>query len=135
VLTSPTKFSRLKIPYNSQFLVKVKVTLGLTVSQPVSLGVETHLGLMTRYLLLFGSYGLVFVGRPLLREDGSVFCLCCWSSPAQCFFGPSPLALVIIFYCLRFETSLFIASYDSQGHGGGIRPCLHTRSIGPVSLL
>jgi hypothetical protein len=24
-----------------------------------------------------------------------------------------------LFYCLRFETSLFVASYDSQGHGGG----------------
>jgi hypothetical protein len=31
-----------------------------------------------------------------------------------------------MFYCLRFETSLFFASYDSQGHGGGIRPRLHT---------
>jgi hypothetical protein len=30
-----------------------------------------------------------------------------------------------IFYCLRFETSHFVASYDSQGHGGGIRPRLH----------
>jgi hypothetical protein len=33
---------------------------------------------------------------------------------------------VVIFYCLRFETSLFVASYDSQGHGGGIQPRLHT---------
>jgi hypothetical protein len=33
---------------------------------------------------------------------------------------------VTIFYCLRFETSLFVASYDSQGHGGGIRIRLHT---------
>jgi hypothetical protein len=45
--------------------VKVKVTLRLTVSQSVSLGVEPHLGLVTRYLLLFDSYGLVFVVRPL----------------------------------------------------------------------
>jgi hypothetical protein len=45
--------------------VKVKVTLRLTVSQSVSLGVEPHLGIMTTYLLLFDSYGLVFVGRPL----------------------------------------------------------------------
>jgi hypothetical protein len=30
-----------------------------------------------------------------------------------------------IFYFLRFETSLFVASYDSQGDGGGIRPRLH----------
>jgi hypothetical protein len=36
------------------------------------------------------------------------------------------MELVIIFYCLRFETSLFVASYDSQGYGGGIRPILHT---------
>jgi hypothetical protein len=41
---------------------KVKVTLRLTVSQSVSLGVEPQLGLMTRYLLLFDSYGLVFWG-------------------------------------------------------------------------
>jgi hypothetical protein len=40
----------------SRALVKVKVTLQLTVSQ---------LGLMTRYLLVFDSYGLVFVGHPL----------------------------------------------------------------------
>jgi hypothetical protein len=30
-----------------------------------SYGHEPHVGLMTRYLLLFDSYGLVFVGRPL----------------------------------------------------------------------
>jgi hypothetical protein len=52
---------------------KVKVTLRLTVNQSVSqsvsqsvtLGVEPNLGLMTRYLLLFDSFGLVFVERPL----------------------------------------------------------------------
>jgi hypothetical protein len=52
--------------------------------------------------------------------------MCCWPLPAQSLFGPSPLGLATIFYCLRFETSLFVASYDSQGHGGGIRPRLHT---------
>jgi hypothetical protein len=58
--------------------VKVKVTLRLTVGQSVSFGVEPHLGLMTRYLLLFDSYGLFFLGRPLWREDGSVFCVYSW---------------------------------------------------------
>jgi hypothetical protein len=52
--------------------------------------------------------------------------MCCWPLPAQFFSDPSPLGLETIFYCLRFETSLFVASYDSQGHGGGIRPRLHT---------
>jgi hypothetical protein len=45
--------------------VKVKVTLRLTVSQSLSHGVEPHLVLMTKYLLLFDSYGLVFVGSLL----------------------------------------------------------------------
>jgi hypothetical protein len=38
---------------------------------------------MTRYLILFDSYGLVFVGRPLWREDGSLFCICCWPWPGS----------------------------------------------------
>jgi hypothetical protein len=45
-----------------QVKVKAKVTLRLTVSQSVSLGLKPHLQLMTRYLLLFDNYGLVFVG-------------------------------------------------------------------------
>jgi hypothetical protein len=48
---------------------QVKVTLQLTVSQSVSLGVEPHLELMTRYLVLFDSYGLVFFcGAPSLTR-------------------------------------------------------------------
>jgi hypothetical protein len=66
------------------------------------------------------------VGRPLWREDGSVFCICCWSLPAQSFSGPSFLGVAIIFYSLRVEISIFVASYDSQGHGGAVRPRLHT---------
>jgi hypothetical protein len=52
---------------------KVKLALRLTVSQSVSLGVEPHLGLMTRYLLLFDSYGLVFVGGALSDERMGLF--------------------------------------------------------------
>jgi hypothetical protein len=37
-----------------------------------------------------------------------------------------PWELVTIFYCLTFETVLFVASYGSQGYGRGIRPRLHT---------
>jgi hypothetical protein len=55
-------------------LLLVIVKLRLTVSQSARLGVEPHVGLMTRYLLLFDSHGLVFMGRPHWREDESVFC-------------------------------------------------------------
>jgi hypothetical protein len=46
---------------------QVKVTLRLTVSQSVSLGVEHHLGLTTRYLLLVDSY-VFFSGAPSLTR-------------------------------------------------------------------
>jgi hypothetical protein len=97
-----------------------------TVSRPVWLGIKHRLGLTTRFLLRWDSCGFVDVGRSLWREDESVIYNCCWYSPAQSFPGPSPVGIVIIFYCLRFETSLAGASYDSQGHGEGIRPRLHT---------
>jgi hypothetical protein len=89
---------------------------------------------MTRYLFLSKSYVLVSVGRLLWQEDGSVFCMCRWPLPAQPFSGPSPLGLATVFYCLRFETSLFVASNDSQGHGGGIRPRHHTGEVTILSL-
>jgi hypothetical protein len=90
------------------------------------LELSTHRGLTARFLLLSDSCEFVDLGLPLWREEGSVVYNCCRPSPAQSFLGPSPVGLVAIFYCLRFETSLFVASYDSQGHGGGIRPRLHT---------
>jgi hypothetical protein len=40
--------------------------------------------------------------------------------------GPVPVRLVTIFYCLRLDTSLLVASYESQCCGGGIRFRLHT---------
>jgi hypothetical protein len=52
----------------TDWLVKVKVTLRQTLSQSVSLGIEPHLGLVTRYLLLFDSYGLVSCGAPSLTR-------------------------------------------------------------------
>jgi hypothetical protein len=48
--------------------VKVKVTLRLTVGQPVSLDVQHLLVLTTSCLLLFDGYCRVFEWRPLWRE-------------------------------------------------------------------
>jgi hypothetical protein len=66
---------------------------------------STHSGLTTRSWLLSDNCGFVDLGRPLWREDGSVLYNCYWTSPAKSFSGPSPVGLVAIFYCLRFETS------------------------------
>jgi hypothetical protein len=75
-----------------------------------------HLGLTTRFLLLSDSCGFVIYNF-------------CWPSPAQSFSGPSPVGLVTIVYCLRLETSFFVACCDSQGYGGCIRHRLHTGFI------
>jgi hypothetical protein len=115
--------------HSGQFKVKVKVTLRQTVSQSVSLGVEPHLGIMTRYFHYCLAVTVLFLWGAHSDERTGVFCICCWPFPAQPFSCPSPLELATIFYCFTFETSLFVASYDSQGHGGGIRPRLHTGSI------
>jgi hypothetical protein len=72
------------------------------------------------------SCGFVDVGRSLWRENGSFVYNCCWPSPVQSFSGPSPVGLATVFYCLIFETFLFIAAYASQGYGGGVRTRLHT---------
>jgi hypothetical protein len=63
-LSVRAQYSRL-CAISGMIWLKVKVTLRLTVSQSVCLCIEPHLGLMTRYLLVFDSNGLVFVGRPL----------------------------------------------------------------------
>jgi hypothetical protein len=52
---------------------------------------SAHPGLTTRFFFPFGirntsdSNVLDSVGRPLWREDGSVFCMCRWPLPGQCF--------------------------------------------------
>jgi hypothetical protein len=93
-----------------------------TNSRSVCLGIKHPSG-------AYDSCGYVDVGgRSLLREDASVIYNCSWLPPEQSFSCPSPMGLVTIFYCLRFDTSLFVASYDSQGYGGGIWPRLHRDS-------
>jgi hypothetical protein len=84
-------------------------------SQSVSLCVEPHLGLMTRYLLLFDSYDLVFCGAPSLTRGRMSFVHA--AGPCQ-----RSLSRVRVHWYLR--PYFTVASYDPQGHGVGIRPRL-----------
>jgi hypothetical protein len=49
------------------------------------------------------------------------------------FLGSESLGTRDHNFLLKFETSVFVASYDSQDHGGGMRPRLHT-VVSPVIL-
>jgi hypothetical protein len=96
-----------------------------TFSRPVCHGIKHPSGAYDQIFITVWRLWFVDVGRSLWREDGSVVYNCCWPSPVQSFSGSSHEGLANVFYCLKFKTSLFVASYDSQGHGGGIRPRLH----------
>jgi hypothetical protein len=113
---------------------------------------STHLGLTTRFILLSDSCGFVDVGRSLTRERvcrlqlplilASAVILGSESGGtrdhillSQIRDSSSLESQVVVFISPRNRVaqlypqalaSLFVASYDSQGHGGGIRPRLHT---------
>jgi hypothetical protein len=55
------------------FSIQFNITLLLTVSQSISLGIESYLGLMTRYLLPFDSYSLAFWGALSDERTGLSF--------------------------------------------------------------
>jgi hypothetical protein len=123
-----------------------------TVSRPVCLGVKPPIwGTRPHFYYCQTVVGLLMWGA-LPNERMDVIYNYSWSSPAQSFLGPSPVVLMAIFCCLRFETpstwrarspylypsrnrvtqlypqapgSLSVASYDSQGYGGGIRTQFH----------
>jgi hypothetical protein len=90
----------------TQGQVRVRVTLRLTVSQSVCLGVEPNLGQLTRVsFLLEISYRQLqvcnFVAPSLTR--GRVCKLlynCSWALPEQSLLGRSPAELTGLFYCL-----------------------------------
>jgi hypothetical protein len=56
----------------------------------------------------------MFFGAPSLTRGRVCLSYMLVVSLAQSFLGQSPLGLVTIFYCLRFEASLFVASYELQ---------------------
>jgi hypothetical protein len=117
---------RIYFTFDRKSEFSLNLILRPTVSRPVCLGIKHPSGAYDQIFITIRQLRVVDVGRFLWREDGSIVYKCCWSSPAQPFSCPSPVGLVIVFYCLRFEASLFVASYDSQGYGGGIRTRLHT---------
>jgi hypothetical protein len=50
-----------------------------------------------------------FRGTPSLTRGRVCLLYVRWPLPAHSFSGPSPLGLATVFYCLRFETSFFVA--------------------------
>jgi hypothetical protein len=78
-------------------MLTTELTRVRTVSRLAVLVSSTHLGPKTRFLLLSDSRGFVDVELFLWREDGPDVYNCCWTSPAQSFWGRSPAGLMAAF--------------------------------------
>jgi hypothetical protein len=81
---------------------------------------------MTKYLLLFNSYGLVL--WDVHSDERTVLSFLQAAGPCQCSV---PRVRVPWdsqqFFALLDLRLPFVATYDSQDHGGVSRPCLHTK--------
>jgi hypothetical protein len=107
--------------------LSLSLMLRPTVSRPVCLGVKHPSGAYDQIFITCVTVTVLFLWGTLSDERSDLSFVCA-AGPCQRSLSrvQVPLGPEIIFYCLTFETSLFVASYDSQGHGGGIRPRLHT---------
>jgi hypothetical protein len=91
---------------------------------------------MTRYLgITIWQLRTCFCGAPSLTRGRVCLLYMLLGLSNASFLGSESLVLAIIFYSLRFETSHVVASYDSQGHGGGIRPRLHSTELFFITTL
>jgi hypothetical protein len=79
--------------------LRLSLILRPTVSRPVCLGIKHPSVAYDQVFITVRQLRVCWCGAlSLSREDGSVVCSCCWSTPAQSVSGPSPVELATIFY-------------------------------------
>jgi hypothetical protein len=110
-------------------LLKVKVTLRLTASLLVSLGVEPQLGLMQIFITFWQLRFFFFTGALSLMRERVCLLYKLLALASVVFLGSEFFGIRDHTLLSRIWDFLFVSSYDSHGHGGGIQPQEVGRSV------
>jgi hypothetical protein len=151
---SPIRLHGVVLNYVEVAEVNLRPTVSRPVSLGVRHPSGTRVQLFLLLEIFFRQLRVCYFVAPSLTRGRVCNLLynCFWALPEQSLLGRSPAELTAIFYCLIWDSpnlegqvpvfisprnrvaqlysralgSLFVASYDSQGYGGGILTRLHT---------
>jgi hypothetical protein len=115
--------------------LSLSLTLRPTVSPPVCLRIKHPSGAYDQIFIIVWQLPVCWFGAPSLTRGRVCRLQLQLALASAVIFGSESRRTLAKFYCLRFDTSLFVASYDSQGHGGGIRLRLHTGQLSVIGNL
>jgi hypothetical protein len=107
-------------------ILSLSLILRPTVSRPVCLGIKHPFRAYDQILITVRQLRVCWCGAFSLTRGRVCRLQLLLALASAVILESESLGTRDHIYCLRFETSFFVVSYDTQGHGGGIRPRLHT---------